>query len=211
MSEMEKATLNLASALDQRFKSLLFLPEEEKQETLSRLIAETLVTLAHHDQGEVERLDQEDLGNCGLNEETDKNAEGCEEPPTSKRRGSCALAELLGNTFGDVGQALDLVPQEKSAFNRAEEEVKDYNTAASLPLSENPFAWWKDHHHQYPLLAKFAKQYLCVTSVSQVTSVSAERVFSTAGDIVTAQQSTLTAEHVDQHLFLHKNVETTKH
>ena len=36
-SEVEKATINVASALDPRFKSLLFLPDEEKQETLSRL------------------------------------------------------------------------------------------------------------------------------------------------------------------------------
>ncbi|KAK0134681.1 Zinc finger BED domain-containing protein 1 [Merluccius polli] len=66
--------------------------------------------------------------------------------------------------------------------------VKDYSTAASLPLSENPLDWWKDHHREYPLLAKLAKQYLCVPG----TSVSAEHVFSTAGDIVTAQRSTLT-------------------
>ena len=85
--------------------------------------------------------------------------------------------------------------------------MKDYSTAASLPLSENPLDWWKDHHREYPLLAKLAKQYLCVPG----TSVSAERVFSTAGDIVTAQRSTLTAEHVDQLLFLHKNLETPKH
>jgi len=35
-----EATLNLASALDPRFKSLLFLSDEEKQETVSRLVAE---------------------------------------------------------------------------------------------------------------------------------------------------------------------------
>lgn len=59
-------------------------------------------------------------------------------PPPSKRRGSCALAELLGNTFGDARQVPGLVPPEKSAFDRAEEEVKAYSTAASLSLSENP-------------------------------------------------------------------------
>lgn len=153
------------------------------------------------------RLDQEDLG---LNEEIEKTTEERdyeESSPPSKRRGSCALVELLGNTFGDARQVPGLVPPEKSAFDRAEEEVKVYSTAASLSLAENPLDWWKDHHIEYPLLAKLAKQYLCVPG----TSVSAERVFSTAGDIVTAQRSTLTAEHVDQLLFLHKNLDTPKH
>lgn len=43
----------------------------------------------------------------------------------------------------------------------------------------------------YPFISKLAKRYLCIPG----TSVSAERVFSTAGDIITAQQSTLTPEH----------------
>lgn len=84
--------------------------------------------------GEVERLDQEDLGNSALNEESEKNA---------KRRGSCALAELLGNTFGAVRQAPGLAPPEKSAHDRAEEEVKDCSAAATLPLPESPLDWWK--------------------------------------------------------------------
>ena len=39
------------------------------------------------------------------------------------------------------------------------------------------------------------------------TSVSSERVFSTAGDIITAQRSALLLEHIDQILFLNKNLE----
>ena len=46
-SEVEKATLNLASALDPRFKVLPFLPEEEKQETIARMVAEAAATVEH--------------------------------------------------------------------------------------------------------------------------------------------------------------------
>ena len=46
-SEVEKATLNLASALDPRFKVLPFLPEEEKQETVARMVAEAAATVEH--------------------------------------------------------------------------------------------------------------------------------------------------------------------
>ncbi len=44
-SEVERATLNLASALDPRFKVLPFLPQEEKQETFSRMVAEAAATV----------------------------------------------------------------------------------------------------------------------------------------------------------------------
>jgi len=46
-----------------------------------------------------------------------------------------------------------------------------------------------------------AKKYLCIPA----TSVPAERVFSTAGDVVTAQRSQLKSEHVDRLIFLKKN------
>ncbi|KAI4819740.1 hypothetical protein KUCAC02_004976 [Chaenocephalus aceratus] len=42
------------------------------------------------------------------------------------------------------------------------------------------------------------------------TSVSAERVSSTAGDVVTAKRSTLKPEHVDQRVFLQKNLHIPK-
>lgn len=47
MSEVEKATLNLASAQDPRFKVLPFLPEEEKQETFARMVAEAAAAVEH--------------------------------------------------------------------------------------------------------------------------------------------------------------------
>jgi len=44
--------------------------------------------------------------------------------------------------------------------------------------------------------------FLCIPG----TSVPAERVFSTAGDIVNAQRSVLRPDHVDQLIFLKKNL-----
>ena len=71
----------------------------------------------------------------------------------------------------------------------------------AIPLSQNPLTWWQVHAEDFPLLAGLAKQYLCIPG----TSVPSERVFSTAGDIVSAQRSCLTPQHVDQLLFLQKN------
>lgn len=62
--------------------------------------------------------------------------------------------------------------------------------------------WWHDNEVIFPLLSRLAKHYLCIPG----TSVAAERVFSTAGTIVTAKRSSLAPEHLDQLLFLHKNL-----
>ena len=78
-----------------------------------------------------------------------------------------------------------------------------YMEADLLEVKEDPLIWWKEHQYEYPLLSQLAKRYLCVPG----TSVSSERVFSTAGDIITAQRSALLPEHVDQILFLNKNLE----
>lgn len=52
------------------------------------------------------RQDQKELSDddCACASDKDKEAdEDHNGPPLAKRRSPCALAELLGNTFGDVG------------------------------------------------------------------------------------------------------------
>jgi len=84
----------------------------------------------------------------------------------------------------------------------ANEEVSKYKDKDPLPLTGNSLEWWKMQETQFPLLSKLAKNYLCIPG----TSVPAERVFSTAGDIVNAQRSALTSEHVDHLIFLKSNL-----
>uniref|UniRef100_A0A3P8QZG9 BED-type domain-containing protein n=1 Tax=Astatotilapia calliptera TaxID=8154 RepID=A0A3P8QZG9_ASTCA len=91
---------------------------------------------------------------------------------------------------------------QKTPTQKAKEEVNRYRGVEPVALSEDPLIWWRDHEREYPLLALQAKQYLSIPG----TSVPSERVFSTAGDIVTAQRSCLTPQHVDQLLFLQKNL-----
>lgn len=69
-------------------------------------------------------------------------------------------------------------------------------------VDSDPLSWWKYHEYLYPNLAVLAKRYLAIPA----TSVPSERVFSTAGDIVTATRSALSTDSVDKLVFLKKNL-----
>lgn len=112
-------------------------------------------------------------------------------PHTPKKRGS-ALVNLLGETFKLARSSL--IPSSPSS--KAEKEVQRYQDSPPLPLSDEPLGWWKSEACKYPHLAKLAQRYLCVPG----TSVPSERIFSTAGDIISAQLI------ADQLLFLKKNM-----
>ncbi|KAJ8358275.1 hypothetical protein AAFF_G00018400 [Aldrovandia affinis] len=130
--DLEKTKLKIASALDARFKSLPFLSDDDRRETYRRVVDEAAAIAEQHPQEGVVRLEQEELSE----DETAVEEEAPEGPPPAKR--TCALADLLGDTFGDVREA-----PEKSFFDQAEEEIKKYIEAAPLPLSGNPLDWWK--------------------------------------------------------------------
>lgn len=105
----------------------------------------------------------------------------------------------MSSLFGDI--YMTSVQQPKSEQDICEAEVSQYKKEPSINATENPLTWWRQNNERYPSLAILAKKYLCIPA----TSVPSERVFSTAGDIVTAQRSQLKSEHVDRLIFLKKN------
>ena len=89
-----------------------------------------------------------------------------------------------------------------SSVESATAEVEQYKMFKPSSPDSNPLKWWKLHENQFPLLARVAKKILCVPA----TSVPSERVFSTAGDIVTASRANLKWYHVDKMIFLKHNM-----
>ena len=116
------------------------------------------------------------------------------DPPPEKKMKS-ALDDLFGDVF-----VTKVVPG-KSMFQIVESELANYKVEETMPLNSNPLLWWKAKELKYPILSKLAKRYLCVPA----TSVTTQRVFSSAGDLVSAQRSCLHSEHVDELIFLTKN------
>lgn len=114
-------------------------------------------------------------------------------PPQKKT----AMSELLGDLFTAAEEQ-----QTKPLSATIEGEMSAYRTADSLHVDGDPFQWWKLNQYKFPHLSKHAQKYLCVPG----TSVASERVFSTAGDIVSASRSCLSPENVDMLIFLQKNM-----
>ncbi|XP_056432536.1 E3 SUMO-protein ligase ZBED1-like [Gadus chalcogrammus] len=187
----EKKFLRISSALDPRFKSLQFLLPQDAQDTNTKLM-EMAAAL---------KEDDADMDTFQVSPDDKEGSPDPQTPETSAvrahtpRKRKSALTDLLGQTFKMTHQRL-------SASSLAEREVKQYLDAPPLALTDDPLHWWKSHAQAYPLLAKLAQRHLCVPG----TSVPAERVFSTAGDIISSQRSCLTSEHADQLLFLKKNM-----
>lgn len=116
-----------------------------------------------------------------------------DEPPTKKS----ALDDLFGDVF-----VVKIEPA-KPLESRIQNELDIYKSAESIPLSADPLDWWQKQESNLPLLGKLALKYLCIPA----TSVASERVFSTAGDLVSAQRACLSSDQVDWLIFLKKNFE----
>ena len=107
----------------------------------------------------------------------------------------------MASIFGDV----TIVKEEKgskSPLERATDEINRYKELPQINVAKNPLKWWKDNSIYFPLLSNLVKSRLCIPA----TSVPSERIFSTAGDIVTAQRATLSSDMVDKLIFLKKTV-----
>ena len=72
----------------------------------------------------------------------------------------------------------------------------------TIPIGSSILTWWRSHENKYPNLSRVARWFLGV----QATSVASERVFSVAGDILSAKRSQLKPENVNTLIFLKKNL-----
>ncbi|XP_067648865.1 E3 SUMO-protein ligase ZBED1-like [Haliotis asinina] len=205
-----KQILHRSSAADPRFKTLPFLNDEEKSSVFADLgttVAEysdrhkvpTLVKEESQDPSAINDTplphlpDLPNLSNTGA-------AGGVGLPPVKQEPvkvpkqtdSSGSLSKLFGDVYVVKMDPPPHQEQTKSSLLSAQEEIEKYVRGMPLNVDSNPLDWWKFHEHLYPMLSQFAKSILCIP----VTSVPSERVFSAAGDIVTARRANISWKHV---------------
>ena len=80
-------------------------------------------------------------------------------------------------------------------------ETDRYLKQKQVPRSANALEWWQAHCQEFRKLSVLSKKYLCIPA----TSVPSERLFSKAGELVSARRSRLKPNHINMMLFLNKN------
>ena len=99
-----------------------------------------------------------------------------------------------------AGESTPVVNTEEQHRQQATKEVDDYLSASKLDFEEEPLLWLKGQPLNYPILGRVAQKYLCICA----TSSPSERLFSTAGNIVSSFRSTLKPDKVDMLVFYPK-------
>lgn len=82
-----------------------------------------------------------------------------------------------------------------------ESEINEYLSIPQLPLKTDPFKWWAGNQNRFPILSYLTKKYLSISA----TSTSSERLFSQAGNTMTAKRTQLKPKLFEKLLFLKKN------
>ena len=82
-----------------------------------------------------------------------------------------------------------------------DDEVLRYKNIKNIKVKEDPLTWWVNHRDSFPILTQLARKYLSIPA----TSVPSERLFSDAGNHISAKRTRLSPDLVNKVLFLKRN------
>ena len=88
-----------------------------------------------------------------------------------------------------------------SLTQRVNAELRAYKEEPAAPLASNPLTWWRSKELKYPLTVRLAGYCLTVPA----SSVPSDRVFSRAGQLISARRNRLKPTNVDMILLLNQN------
>lgn len=207
----------IATACDPRTKRLPGIPEEDKRHVWSAVVQElTKEYKKVHPQEHVEAVDagqQDGAPAAGAPVAGARAAVGAGAAAGAGahgRRGGNYDIFADDDEDGDDGDEDGLQPlsYDELAIEAADMELKSYRRIQQVVHTSlqpvDPLAWWKSNSHLYPLMARLAKRTLCIPAAS----ASSERLFSTAGNVVTKKRVRLDPSMASTLVFL-KGVWTT--
>ena len=174
--------LDCACFLDPRFKSLPFMSEDNRKKLHTFVLEEAI------DHYESLNSDTEPAASEEKNED---------QLPLPKKHKS-ELGQLLGDMFTNLSQAKQVTSRDK-----AENVLQKYLDEPCLNIDENALKWWEQNSSRFPAISKIAQRLLCIPA----TSTPAERLFSTAGNIISSKRANLDPHNASMLCFLAENLQ----
>ena len=127
-----------------------------------------------------------------------KTTESLAEQPKPAKKAKCE--SQVGGFWDFINDKTNQVTKNDSSHDT---EIHAYLTEPCVSSSADPLDYWKCHEEQYPVLKILARKYLSMQS----TSVPSERLFSTAGQVISERRARLIPAKAEQILFLNKNID----
>ena len=127
-----------------------------------------------------------------------------------KRHATAAAAEgqhlwdNLSDSEDESDKNPEPIPAPAPAVSDAavEDALVSYWSSPRIPQHADPFNFWRENESAYPAVSMIAKATFSCPS----GSVDSERLFSTAGNIITSKRGSLKPENAEDQIFLAKNL-----
>ncbi|XP_019206021.1 zinc finger BED domain-containing protein 1-like [Oreochromis niloticus] len=174
--------VNMASFLDPRFHTEYF--SESESEAIKVQVMSELEHLVPH---------QGSTATCFS--ETPHTSTGDQTSQGAVKKQKKSLGSFLK---GPVSGKIEVTGERLSS------ELSSYVNSPPADSECDPLSWWKVHTVNFPHISRLARKYLCIPA----TSSASERLFSTGGNVVTCQRSSLKPASVNMLVFLTKNLKT---
>ena len=191
----------MAALLDPRYKDLSFISDDEKK-----------IEIHSNLQAEYEKLKREmqqqttpPSPTISAVSTTSTDTSRSSTPSTttrSLRDYHARREERIKKVFNPIEKSISLISSSALA-----DEITTYFLLPIARETKNPLSWWKTKQEIFPILSMIARKYLGIPA----TSVASERLFSDAGNHITAKRSLLDPGLLGKMLFLKCNMQTMDH
>ena len=94
-----------------------------------------------------------------------------------------------------------LASLKKPTIIKSYDEIAEYLQLEEIDFENDPFIWWSNREEKFPILSILAKKYLSVYACSTAS----ERLFSDAGNLITAKRTRMSTDLFKKLIFLKRN------
>jgi hypothetical protein len=193
----------LATALDPRFKKLKVLRQQDREAIWSALLVEMITRAGADEDGADEAGANGDVAGAAV--------EALQQQQQGEGNEGTGRADL--DFFVDATRDLDgpeAEPAVPALNERCRNELERYQGKPQLPVTveaqgndelpefTDPLEWWRRRQHEFPILFKLARMYLCIPA----TSAPSERIFSAAELIIRKLRASTKPENAGRLVFI---------